>query len=204
MACCNDSSCHDQAPVRNGPYRRILILALALNFLMFLVEILAALHSGSLALLAESIDFLGDAANYAVSLFVLNRSALARSRTAFAKGFVMTSWGILILLRTVPSLSSQAPPEAFTMTWVGILALGVNVGVALSLWKFREGDANRRSVWLCSRNDAIGNLAILIAAGLVAWTGRPWPDVLVAFLMSVLALSAGTAIMRQSSRETRN
>jgi cation diffusion facilitator family transporter len=203
MACCNDSSCQDPAPVQNAPYRRILGLALVLNFLMFGVEIFAALHSGSLSLLAESIDFLGDAANYAVSLFVLNRSSLIRSRAAFAKGFVMTSWGILILLRTFPSLASPVPPEAFTMTWVGILALCVNVGVALLLWKFREGDANRRSVWLCSRNDAIGNLAILIAAGLVAWTGRPWPDVLVAFLMAVLALSAGSAIMRQSSREMR-
>lgn len=199
------SCCHDakQPPVRDRRYRRILWAALGINAAMFLVEIVAGLTAGSLSLQADALDFLGDAANYGLSLFVLAMALRWRASAALLKGGSMGLFGLWVLGGAVYHAFVPAVPEAHVMGLVGFAALGANIAVAAMLFAFRDGDSNRRSVWLCSRNDAIGNLAVLAAATGVFATGTAWPDLLVAGIMAVLALSASGQVIRQSMREMR-
>lgn len=182
-------------------YRRILWAALLANALMFLVEIVAGLRAGSLSLLADAVDFGGDALNYGVSLAVLGTALAWRARAALLKALCMMGFGLFILGGAVWSALRGDLPDAATMGAVGLLALVVNVAVAWMLYAFREGDANMRSVWLCSRNDAISNLAVMLAALGVFGTGSAWPDLLVAGLMAALALQGGWLVLRQARSE---
>jgi Co/Zn/Cd efflux system component len=168
---------------------------------MFFVEIAGGLQSGSVSLLADAADFAGDAANYGLSLAVLSMGLAWRARAAWVKGVTMGTYGVLVLAKAAWAAAMGTPPEPMTMGAVALLALAVNVGVALMLYAFRNGDANMRSVWLCSRNDAIGNVAVAIAALGVFGTGTAWPDLLVAGVMATLALSASVAVIRQASVE---
>ncbi|SEP58144.1 Co/Zn/Cd efflux system component [Azotobacter beijerinckii] len=197
-ACC--SSCSTSIPV-SPRFRRALWVALFVNAAMFAVEIGAGVKSGSVSLLADSLDFAGDAANYGISLAVLAMGLAWRARAALVKGITMAAFGVFVLVKTGWSAYAGIPPEPLTMGAVGLLALFANAGVALMLYAFRDGDANMRAVWLCSRNDAIGNLAVMLAAAGVFGTGSGWPDALVALLMAALALSAGTAVVRQARQE---
>lgn len=182
-------------------YRKILWAALIINLAMFGIEIGAGFKSGSTSLLADAIDFFGDAANYGVSLAVLSAGVVLRSRAALLKGVCMMAFGVFVLGRAAYMFSQGVTPEALTMGAIGLLALIANVAVAGMLYAYRTGDANMRSVWLCSRNDAIGNLAVMLAALGVAGTGSAWPDVLVACGMAVLALSGGWSVTRQALAE---
>ncbi len=182
-------------------YRRVLWIALAVNAAMFFVELAAGYRSGSLSLLADAIDFGGDAANYAVSLAVLSATLGLRARTALLKSFCMMGFGVFVLGRALWSVFYGVPPDAATMGAVGFLALVANVSVAWMLYAFREGDANMRSVWLCSRNDAISNIAVMIAAVGVMGTRSAWPDLAVAAIMAALALSGGWAVLQHARRE---
>jgi Co/Zn/Cd efflux system component len=184
-------------------YRRVLIVALVVNFAMFAVEILASRAARSDSLLADSIDFLGDAANYSVSLWVLSAGLALRAKASLLKAASMAGFGLWVLASTALHLIAGTVPEAPTMGVVGTLALLANVGVALLLFRFRDGDSNRRSVWLCTRNDAIGNLAVLAAAAGVLATGQGWPDALVAAGMGVLALHSAVRVARQAMDELR-
>ncbi len=198
---CHDDHCHD-APAHASPrYRRVLWIALVLNALMFVVEISAGFRSGSVSLLADAIDFFGDAANYAVSLAVLTMALAWRARAAFVKGLCMLGFGLFVIGKTLWAARTGTPPEALTMGIISLLALAVNVGVAMMLYAWREGDANMRSVWLCSRNDAIGNVAVLLAALGVAGTRTAWPDLAVALGMGALALSSAYSVLRQARGE---
>ena len=195
---------HTPAPaaIHNLPrYRKVLWAALISNGAMFLVELFSGWQSGSLSLLADSIDFAGDALNYGVSLAVLSAALAWRARAAVAKAVCMMGFGALVLGRAAWGLYTGAVPDATTMGVVGLLALVANVAVAWMLYAFREGDANMRSVWLCSRNDAIGNLLVMLAAAGVLGTGSGWPDLLVAAGMAALALQGGWQVMRQARRE---
>ena len=185
-------------------YRKILWAALVINLAMFVIEIGAGFKSGSTSLLADAIDFFGDAANYGVSLAVLSAAAVLRSRAAVLKGACMMAFGIFILARAGWMFSQGGVPEAFTMGGVGVLALIANLAVAGMLFAYREGDANMRSVWLCSRNDAIGNIAVVLAALGVVGTGSAWPDLLVACGMAVLALWGGGSVVRQALAELKH
>lgn len=201
--------CRPQVPVvrrmKNLPrYRRILWTALLVNAAMFLVEVVAGWRSGSLALVADAVDFAGDALNYGVSLAVLAAALAWRARAALLKAVSMIGFGLYVLGAAVWAVWNGDPPEAITTDSVAIVALLANLAVASLLYAFREGDANMRSVWLCSRNDAIGNLAVLIAAVGVFGTGTAWPDLLVATLMATLALHGGWTILRQAREELRN
>ena len=182
-------------------YRRVLWIALAANAAMFLLEIGAGVSAGSVSLLADAIDFFGDAVNYGLSVLVLAMGALARARAAVFKAATMVLFGALVLGRALWAAWQGGAPEPLTMGVVGALALATNVGVAVLLYAYREGDANMRSVWLCTRNDAIGNVAVLLAALGVFGTGTRWPDLLVATVMAGLALSAGLSVVRQARRE---
>ena len=164
------------SPATSARYRRILWIALAVNLSMFLVEIGAGLHAGSVSLLSDSLDFFGDAANYGVSLWVLGLGVAMRARASLAKALTMGSFGVFILSVTVINFLDGKVPDAPTMGLVGLLALLANVAVAALLYAYREGDSNMRSVWLCSRNDALGNLAVMLAALGVFGTGAGWAE----------------------------
>jgi Co/Zn/Cd efflux system component len=199
-ACCSNGCATDKPPV-DPTYRRILWIALVVNAAMFGVELIGGWASGSVSLLADAVDFAGDAANYGISLFVLGLAPIWRSRTALVKGVTMASYGLFVLGIAAWNLAAGTVPEAATMGKIGFVALMANVLVAGLLFAYRNGDANMRSVWLCSRNDAIGNIAVMLAALGVFGTGAGWPDIIVAALMGVLGVTAAVAVIRQARRE---
>ena len=201
MAGCCAGSCASSSGAVNPRYRKALWIALVINALMFLVEIVGGLKSGSVSLLADAVDFAGDAANYGLSLAVLSLGALWRARAALVKGLSMGGYGLFVLGKAAWVALSGQPPEPFTMGAIALVALVANVSVALMLYAFRDGDANMRSVWLCSRNDAIVNVAIALAALGVLGTGTAWPDLLVAVIIAALALSASVSVVRQARGE---
>ena len=182
-------------------YRKVLWIALILNAAMFAVEIGASWSSGSVSLLADSIDFLGDAANYALSLAVLGMALSIRSKAAVFKAACMGAFGVFVLGKALWNLQAGVPPEAVTMGAVGAAALAVNAGVAWMLYGYRAGDANMRSVWICSRNDALGNVAVMLAALGVFGTGSALPDIAVAAAMAALALWGAATVLTQAREE---
>jgi Co/Zn/Cd efflux system component len=184
-----------------GQQRRLLGIVLVVNLVMFVVEAGAGWGAQSVALQADALDFLGDSVNYATALFVLAKSVAWRAGAALIKGCAMLAFGLFVLGASVHNAVLGAEPEAPVMGVVGLLALGANLGSALLLFRFRAGDANLRAVWLCSRNDAIGNLAVLAAAGGVAATGGRWPDLAVGLVMASLAVWAGQSVLRQALAE---
>ena len=196
---------HDCCPAPTSStdvsYRRVLWIALFANLVMFAVELVASVWSGSSALAADAADFLGDSANYALSLGALALGGAWVSRVALLKGAAMSLSGVAVLAYAGWRAWLGVPPEAITMGVVGLLALAVNFGVAALLYRFREGDANMRSVWLCTRNDVIANIAVLIAAAGVSATGTVWPDIAVAAMLAVLGLSSGRIVIRQARAE---
>jgi Co/Zn/Cd efflux system component len=200
--CCHD--CHDNDPHRgNTAYRRILWIVLAVNAVMFAVEIGAGLAAGSVALQADALDFLGDTANYAISLAVLGLTLGRRAIAALAKAATMGVFGLWVLGSALWHAHHGTLPSAVTMGIVGFAALAANALVFVLLWSYRHGDANMRSVWICSRNDVLGNLAVMLAALGVFGTGTGWPDVIVAAIMATLAMQGAWVVLRQASRELR-
>lgn len=198
--CCN----HDSPPQPDPKYRRILWIALIVNFVMFAIEIIFSLQSKSVSLLADSIDFLGDAANYGLSLWVLAMSVQTRAKASLVKAASMALFGIGVLVHAIWNAITGVVPDAQTMSLVGLLALAVNLGVAWLLYAYRNGDSNMRSVWLCTRNDALGNIAVIIAAIGVFGTGTAWPDLIVAAIMASLALTAALQVVKQARHELDN
>ena len=197
--CCN-SGCTDS--MRPTPkYRKILWVALIINASMFVVEILSGIHAESVSLMADAIDFFGDAMNYGVSLAVLSMSLAWRARTALIKGLTMGSFGLLVLATAVWSILHGEAPKAYTMGLIAFIALLANVSVAMLLYAYRDGDANMQSVWLCSRNDAIGNIAVMLAALGVWGSNSAWPDLIVAAVMASLGISAAMHIIKKARSE---
>ncbi len=194
---------HGVAAAASPAYRRILWVALAVNLAMFVIEIGAGVAAQSVSLLADSLDFLGDAGNYAVSLFVLGMAIHWRARASLLKAASMGAFGLWVAITTFNHAMAGTVPAAPVMGIVGALALAANFGVALLLYRWREGDSNMRSVWICTRNDAIGNVAVLAAAAGVFGSGTGWPDYLVAAIMSGLALMGAVQVTRQAIAELR-
>ena len=203
MTCsCHTSCTPSTADTGQDPrWRRALWIALWVNLAFFVIELFAGLHAGSVSLLADAIDFAGDAANYGISLAVLSMALVWRSRAALFKGATMFGFGVFVLIKGTWAFWAGGVPVALTMGVVGFMALLANAGVAIMLYAWRHGDANMRSVWLCSRNDALSNLAVILAALGVFGTGSAWPDLLVALVMALLALSAGWSVMHQARSE---
>src|SRR3546814_3863214 len=190
-------------PPDDRAWRRVLWIALAINAAMFAVEIAAGVAAQSAALKADALDFLGDSANYAISLGVAGLALQWRARAALVKGASLLLLGGWVFASTVWMAANGTLPHAETMGAIGILALVANLLCALMLWRHRDGDANRRSVWICSRNDAIGNIAVVAAALGVFGTGTGWPDIVVAAILAMLGLSGGWQIVRQALGELR-
>ena len=199
--CCDHETPAAHKLVDLPRYRRVLWIALVVNAAMFVVEIAGGVSSGSLSLLADAVDFAGDALNYGVSLAVLAAAVAWRARAAMLKAASMMGFGLFVLGNALWNVWHGSVPNATTMGAVAVLALAANLSVAWMLYAFREGDANMRSVWLCTRNDAIGNLAVMAAALGVFGTGSAWPDLAVAGLMATLALHGGWQVLRQARQE---
>lgn len=197
--CCG--GCETKAPVEDKAWRRVLWIALAINAGMFAVEIAAGVAAHSASLKADALDFLGDSANYAISLGVAGMALEWRARAALLKGASLLLLGLWVLGSTVWMAAAGTLPKAETMGIVGVLALLANLACAVMLWRHRDGDANRRSVWICSRNDAIGNIAVVAAALGVFGTGTAWPDLAVAAILAGLGVSGGWQIIRQARGE---
>jgi Co/Zn/Cd efflux system component len=195
------SCCAPSPPAPDPSFRRALWIALTVNVVMFFAEAAASWTSGSVSLLADAIDFFGDAANYGLSLAVLSMAARIRSQAALVKAACMAGFGVFVLARAAWALQAATLPEPVTMGVVASVALVANVGVALLLFRYRGGDANMRSVWICSRNDAFGNVAVGLAALGVFGTGSAWPDLAVAAAMAILALAGAYSVGRQARME---
>ncbi|MGA7407255.1 MAG: cation transporter [Pseudolabrys sp.] len=202
--CCTPPSLDlDPHRANASAYRRVLWVVLAINAVMFMVEIGAGLVAGSASLQADALDFLGDAANYAISLIVVGMALRYRATAALAKGATMGLFGLWVIGTVVWHAVHGTLPSAFTMGAVGITALAANAASFGLLWAYRSGDANMRSAWICTRNDVLGNLAELLAALGVFGTGTGWPDIIVAAIMAALALQGATIVVRQSLAELR-
>lgn len=197
---CCDKGCNSNQ-LLTPKYRKILWIALLINFTMFVVEVLSGLNAHSVALMADAIDFFGDAMNYGISLAVLSMSLMWRARAALFKGLTMGAFGLFVLASAAWSFMHGKVPEPYTMGIIGMLALVANVSVAILLYAYREGDANMQSVWLCSRNDAIGNIAVMLAALGVFGSDSAWPDLVVAVVMASLGMSAAIKVTKKASAE---
>lgn len=182
-------------------YRRVLWIVIAINAVMFVAEMTAGVAAGSQALQADALDFLGDTTTYAISLAVIGLSVRVRSTAALIKGISLSAMGLWVLGSTAYRVVVMGVPQAEVMGLLGVLALAANLGSVLLLMKWKDGDANVRSVWLCSRNDAIGNVAVLLAASGVWATNTGWPDLIVAGLMASLFLWSSIQIIRQARSE---
>jgi Co/Zn/Cd efflux system component len=199
-SCCGTT---DAASDTRSADRQVLWAVLTINAVMFMVEIGAGLAAGSASLQADALDFLGDAGNYAISLAVVGMALRYRATAALVKGATMGAFGVWVLAITGWHAVHGTLPHAFTMGAVGLGALIANVASFGLLWAYRGGDANMRSAWICTRNDVLGNLAVLLAAIGVFGTGTGWPDVIVATIMATLALQGAVTVIRHAHAELR-
>jgi len=188
---------------QNSAYRRVLWAVLTINAAMFLVEVGAGLAADSASLQADALDFLSDAGNYSISLIVVGMALRYRATAALVKAGTMGLFGLWVIGTVIWHSVSGTVPEPLTMGTVGVLALAANAASFGLLWAFRAGDSNMRSAWICTRNDVLGNLAVLLAAFGVFGTGTGWPDVIVASIMAVMALQGAAVVVRQSVGELR-
>ncbi|MDZ7828092.1 MAG: cation transporter [Halofilum sp. (in: g-proteobacteria)] len=196
-SCCREATFEGASP----RYRCVLGIVITLNLGMFVTEMIAGVKGDSLALQADALDFLGDSATYAISLWVIGRSLRTRATAALIKGLSLGLLGTWVLASAIYRVFVLGDPSPIVMGLVGSMALAVNVISALLLLRYRDGDANVRSVWLCSRNDAIGNIAVLVAAVAVSTTATAWPDLVVAAIMASLFVNSAIKIVRQSLGE---
>jgi Co/Zn/Cd efflux system component len=199
MAGCCSGSCNFAGI--SAAYKRILLWVIAINGLMFFIEMGAGLGAQSQALQADALDFLGDTFTYGISLWAIGKSMALRSNVALFKGYSLLLMALWVFSSTLYRLFILNTPNAYTMGGIAILAFTANIISVLLLMKYKDGDANVRSVWLCSRNDAIGNLVVLLAASGVWATGTAFPDLAVAFIMASLFLSSSWQIIKQARQE---
>jgi len=203
-ASCNDDACCTSAVDASvADQRRVLWIVLAINAAMFAIEIGAGLMAGSASLQADALDFLGDAANYAISLAVIGMSFRARAGAALIKGVSMGTLALWVLAVTGWHAWHQTLPQAFTMGAVGVSALVANAASFALLWRYRSSDANMHSAWICTRNDVLGNCAVLLAAAGVFGTVAGWPDLVVATIMAALGLQGARVVIQRAAGELR-
>ncbi|MEY4066023.1 MAG: hypothetical protein RIR26_2231 [Pseudomonadota bacterium] len=199
--CCQSKSC-DLAKMRKEQ-ATVLWIALAINVVMFVVEFASGLYAQSLSLTGDSLDMLGDAIAYASSLYVINRGRKAKALSASLKGGIMLVSACAVLAQAIWKMVVRMPPEATVMGGVTLLALVANVTCLYLLTRHRNDDINMSSVWICSRNDLIANSAVLAAAGLVAYTHSPWPDIVVGLAITFLFFKSGMGVLAGARQELR-
>jgi Co/Zn/Cd efflux system component len=202
MSCCADVHCSAaEAKPPDRRYRRVLWIALTINATLFVIEIIAGLTAASVSLQADALDFLADTANYGISLFVIGMALRYRAAAALAKGTTMGVFGLWVMATTLWHVWHETLPQSAVMGVIGIVALGANGICFALLWSHRNGDSNMRAVWVCSRNDVMGNFAVLLAALGVFGTATRWPDVIVAAIMAYLALQGAWQVIRLALTE---
>ena len=201
MTSCHDHCNNSEQSDVSSAYRKVLWVCLIANAVMFVVQMIASYAAHSVSLLANSADFLSDAANYGISLYVLNQSLRKRAKASLFKGISLGLVGLWVAFETLHHALKPELPEPLIMAAISVVALVVNVGCAMLLYKYRGGDSNRESVWICSRNDAIGNIAVMIAAAGVFASGTIWPDIIVAAILGWLAISGAMRIIKSAKRE---
>jgi Co/Zn/Cd efflux system component len=197
--------CHadEERAERDPGYRKALWIVASMNLGFGMAEIIGGFIANSQALKADALDFLGDGSITFVALFALAWTAAARARVALVQGIFLAGLGIWVIAMAAWRALNAVPPEAELMGGIGIVALLINVSAALILARFREGDANVRAVWLFSRNDALANVAVILAALAVAWTNSAWPDLIVAACIAGLFIHSSAEIIRTARLELR-
>jgi len=200
-ACCEAKS--DELSQLRANHKKVLQIVLLINAILFVVELTAGLLAHSTALLADSLDMLGDSFIYGFSLFVLSRSAAWKALAAILKGIVMGLFGLGVLLEAFYKMAAGVVPGAETMGVIGTLVLVGNAVCFFLLYRHRSDDLNMRSTWLCSRNDIVANFAVLLAAAGVAFLHSAWPDILVGMAIALLFLRTAGAVLVESIREYR-
>lgn len=198
--CCNGDAA-TQFAGESQAYKRVIWLVIAINAGMFVVEVTAGALAQSQALQADALDFLGDAVTYAISLAVIGRTLALRASAALFKGLLLALVGLWVLGSTLYRVFVLPMPDEVVMGSVGLMAFVANLTAAVLLMRWRNGDANVRSVWLCSRNDTIGNVAVILAAIAVGWTASAWPDLVVAAAMAALFMHSAVKVIRQARKE---
>lgn len=196
--CCSGKGKELERLAAQADQRRVLIIVLAINAVMFAAEFAAGIIAGSTALLADSVDMLGDALVYGLSIFAISRSDRWKGGAALAKGVFILAFGIGILVDIAIKLKSGVPPSSSLMLIFGGIALIANLTCLRLLWRFRAQDVNMASTFECSRNDVISNVGVLIAAAAVAVTASPWPDIIVGAIIAALFLKSAVHVIRQS------
>ncbi|HAD71572.1 MAG: cation transporter [Micavibrio sp.] len=198
---CGDSCGNQNFDGMTQTYKRILWIIVAINGVMFCVEIIAGFLADSTALKADALDFLGDTATYGITLLVLGKSLELRAKAALLKGLSLGAMALFVLCFTLYRTIVIGEPEPMTMSGIGVLAFIANMISVFLLLKYREGDSNIKSVWLCSRNDAIGNIAVILAGLGVFASGTVWPDIVVAFIIAGLFMHSSVKIILQARKE---
>ena len=196
--CCASKAQELEILARRADQRRVLIAVLAINAIMFLAEFGAGLVAGSTALMADASDMLGDALVYTFSLFALERSDRWKGGAALVKGIIILAFGIGVLAEVVIKLRSGVAPSSRLMLIFGGMALAANLTCLRLLWPFRRLDVNMSSTFECSRNDVISNVGVLVAAGGVALTGTPWPDLVVGTIVAAIFLRSAVHVIRDA------
>lgn len=199
--CCESKA--EELEQNTAAFGRLLCVVLAINAAMFVVEFGAGLMARSTALMADSLDMFGDASIYALSLYALHRSARWRAGAALTKSLLMAGFGLVVIADIVLKIAVGVVPMAPLMGIFGALALAANLTCALLLMRFRRGEINMRSTWLCSRNDVLANVGVLVAAGLVGYTGNPWPDVAIGLLIAAVFLQSSLGVFREAVGQLR-
>jgi cation diffusion facilitator family transporter len=201
--CCSAKSATLETLARQADQRRVLVIVLAINSVMFVLEFGAGVIAGSAALMADASDMLGDALVYAVSLYALARSDRWKAGAAMLKGVVILALGIGISVNVVLKIRSGVPPSSTLMLGFGALALVANLVCFRLLTRFRHQDVNMASTWECSRNDLINNTGVILAAGLVWWLASPWPDIVIGSLMALVFLRSAFRVMAEAAPQLR-
>ncbi|TAL45411.1 MAG: cation transporter [Methylovulum sp.] len=199
--CCNNKACEIEA-LRNRQSATLKIV-LAINAVMFIIELTAGLVSGSVSLVADSLDMLGDALVYGFSIYVVARGARMKANAALLKGGIMAAFGLFVLGQAVYKIVFPQLPVFETIGAIGLLALATNSLCFMLLWRHRADDINMSSVWLCSRNDIIANVSVLFAAAGVWLSHSGWPDILVGLALAVLFLRSALFVLREALSEIR-
>ncbi|MEK9629858.1 MAG: cation diffusion facilitator family transporter [Nitrospinota bacterium] len=200
--CC--SSLEKELTKVHDDKRNILVWVLVINGTMFLIEGIYGWFAQSSALMADALDMLGDAAIFGFSLYVIRLDSIWQSRAGYIKGIIMALFSVSVLTGAIYRSFNPTLPEASTMGVVGFLALAANLVCAIMLLGFKDSDINMRSAWLCSRNDVLANLGVLLAAGGVAWTKTPWPDLIVGVSISALILKSAIEVLKDAKLEMVN
>ena len=196
-----DSCCEGRArelEQASASFGKVLWVVMAINAAMFLAEFGAGLAARSTALLADSLDMFGDTTVYALSLYALGKTTPWRAAAALLKSLLMAGFGLLVVVEVTMKITSETVPDASLMTGFGFAALAANLICVLLLLSFRNGEINMRSTWLCSRNDVIANLGVLLAAGLVAYTNRLWPDIVIGILIASVFLKSALGVFKDT------